>query len=239
MGEYEMASSKIALVTGGNRGIGLEICRQLRESDITVILSARDSKKGQEATNQLQRDGHTVIFHPLDVIDPASISNTKNYIESEFGKLDVLINNAAIFIDKDHLSLNVDPEVMRKTLETNLIGPLILCQTFVPIMKQNNYGRIVNISSGAGQMADLEGGNPSYRISKTALNALTKIMADEVRDSNILINTMCPGWVRTDMGGQNAPRSVEQGADTAIWLATLPDNGPSGKFFRDRKKIPW
>jgi NAD(P)-dependent dehydrogenase (short-subunit alcohol dehydrogenase family) len=234
-----MSETKIALVTGANRGIGLEICRQLAQNTITVILTARSTKKGEQATAQLKKEGLDVRFCRLDVIDPTSINQAKKYIQSQFGRLDILINNAAIFIDKNRLSLNVDLKDVRATLETNLIAPLALCQNFVPIIKQNNYGRIVNISSGAGQLNDMEGGNPAYRISKTALNALTKIMADEVKGTNILINCMCPGWVRTDMGGPNADRSVEEGADTVIWLATLPDSGPTGKFFQDRKEIPW
>ena len=234
-----MAANKIALVTGANRGIGLEICRQLAKNDITVILTARNSKKGIKACAELRKDGLDIKFCLLDVTDPESIISAENYIQSEFGRLDILINNAAIFIDKNCLSLYVDLNTVRTTLETNLIAPLAICQSLISLMKKNHYGRVVNISSGAGQLADMEGGNPAYRISKTALNALTKIMAQEVKGTNILVNCMCPGWVRTDMGGLNASRSVEEGADTAIWLATLPDNGPTGKFFQDRKEIPW
>jgi NAD(P)-dependent dehydrogenase (short-subunit alcohol dehydrogenase family) len=127
----------------------------------------------------------------------------------------------------------------RDTLETNLIGPLLLAQVLVPLMKRNGYGRIVNVSSGQGQLSDMGVGTPAYRVSKTALNALTRTLAAELKGSGILVNSMCPGWVRTDMGGAGAPRTVEQGADTAVWLATLPDDGPSGGFFRDRRPIPW
>jgi len=127
----------------------------------------------------------------------------------------------------------------RDTLETNLIGPLLLAQALVPLLKRNGYGRIVNVSSGQGQLSDMGVGTPAYRVSKTALNALTRTLAAELKGSGILVNSMCPGWVRTDMGGAGAPRTVEQGADTAVWLATLPDDGPSGGFFRDRRPIPW
>ena len=130
-------------------------------------------------------------------------------------------------------------DTLRRAMETNVYGPLLLCQALIPLMKKNNYGRIVNMSSGMGQLSDMNGFYPGYRVSKTSLNAITRILTDELLQSNILVNSMCPGWVKTDMGGAGATREVEEGADTAIWLATLPDNGPRGKFFRDRKEIPW
>ena len=187
----------------------------------------------------------TVRYHPLDVDHAISIENLKIFVEKEFGRCDILINNAGIFPDINLLERNLpsifdmDLEAIRKAMTTNVFGPILLCQALTPLMKKNKYGRMVNISSGLGQLSDMNGGYPAYRISKTAINAVTRIFADELKNENILVNSMCPGWVKTDMGGPSAPRSVKEGADTAIWLATLPNGGPSGKFFRDRKKIPW
>lgn len=234
-----MSQDKISLVTGANRGIGFEICRQLARVGIKVIFTSRDELKGKSACEKLVKEGLDIVFHQLDVNDTASIINVSDHIQREFGRLDILINNAAIYIDQGRLAQNVDLDTVRKTLEINLLGPLSLCQTFIPIMKKHNFGRIVNVSSSMGAFNEMGGGSASYRISKTALNSMTVVLASELKGSNITVNTMDPGWVRTDMGGKNATRSVEQGADTAIWLATLPDNGPSGKFFRDRKEVPW
>ena len=232
-------SSRIALVTGANRGIGLEIVKQLAEDGFKVILSARDRNMGVAVTNELKKNGHDVIFHVLDVTNESSIVEAVQFVEQMGGKLDVLMNNAAILVDSDQNALSIPSDMLRNVLETNLIGPLRLCQEVIPLMKNNKYGRIVNISSGMGAFNEMGSGYPSYRISKTSLNAMTKILAAELSGSNILINSMCPGWVRTEMGGPGAARSVAEGADTAVWLAQLPDNGPSGAFFRDRKQIPW
>ncbi len=234
-----MSQDKVALVTGANRGIGLEICRQLANQEIRVILTARDESNGKAASAKLVKEGLEVVFRQLDVSDASSIKNIVGFVNKELGRLDILVNNAGIYIDQDKLARNVALHIVRETLEINLLGPLSLCQAFVPLMKKQNYGRIVNLSSGMGAFSQIGGGSASYRISKTALNSMTAILANELTGSNILVNTMNPGWVRTDMGGAHATRSVEQGADTAIWLATLPDNGPSGKFFSDRKEIPW
>jgi len=234
-----MVHERIALITGANRGIGFEICKQLAQKKIKVILTARDEAKGKAACAKLVKQGLDVVFHQLDVSDSNSRKNIVGFAQKEIGKLDILINNAGLFIDQGKLAQNVELDIVRKTLEINLLGPLSLCQTFIPLMKKHNYGRIVNLSSGMGAFNEMAGGSASYRISKTALNSMTVILASELSGSNILVNTMNPGWVRTDMGGKNATCSVERGADTAIWLATLPDNGPSGKFFRDRKEIPW
>ena len=235
-----MTEERIAVVTGGNRGIGCEICRQLAHQGVHVVLTARDAAKGKAAVKKLRGDGLEVAYHRLEVTDATSIAALAAFLESQFGRADILINNAGIMIDpKGSRVLSSDITTYRATLETNFYGPLRLAQAFLPLMRKHGYGRIVNLSSGQGQLADMSGGTPAYRVSKTALNALTRIVAAETRGSNILVNSMCPGWVRTDMGGPHAPRTVAQGADTAVWLATLPDGGPSGGFFRDRKPIPW
>ena len=231
---------RIAVVTGGNRGIGLEICRQLGRAGLRVVLTARDDGKGKTAAAGLAKDRIEVESRPLDVTSDASIKTFASWLNDACGRCDVLVNNAGVMLDpRGSRVLDATVDTFRATLETNLLGPLRLIKALAPFMKKSGYGRIVNVSSGQGQLADMGVGTPAYRVSKTALNALTRTLAADLHGSGILVNAMCPGWVRTDMGGASAPRSVEQGADTAVWLATLPENGPSGGFFRDRKPIPW
>lgn len=231
---------RIALVTGGNRGIGYEICRQLARLGMTVLLAARDPQKGEAAAISLRAEGLAVESLPLDVTDPGNIAQAKESVESCFSRLDVLVNNAAILIDEGSTVFTVSEKQLRATLETNLFGPLHMIRAFVPLMIQNGYGRVVNISSEMGSLDGMEHANTiSYRISKTALNALTRVTAEAVRGTNIKVNTMCPGWVKTEMGGLGATRTPEQGADTAVWLATLPADGPNGGFFQDRKPLAW
>jgi NAD(P)-dependent dehydrogenase (short-subunit alcohol dehydrogenase family) len=230
---------KVAVVTGGNKGIGLEICRQLGRLGFDVILSARDEEKGRKAREDLRGEGVNVCFHPLDVDDPSSIRRFREFVEKEFGRMAILVNNAGVNIDADKTGEEVDLETVSRTVRTNVYGPLLMCQAFLPLMRRHNYGRVVNISSMMGSLTEMAGGYPAYRMSKAALNAITRVLAYETMGTNIRVNSMCPGWVRTDMGGPGAERSVEEGADTAIWLATLPAGGPTGGFFRDRKKIPW
>jgi NAD(P)-dependent dehydrogenase (short-subunit alcohol dehydrogenase family) len=229
----------VALVTGANRGIGYEICRQLGQAGYTVVLTARDPENGAKAAELLRREGLTVPFHPLDVTDPAAARQAAGFVAHELGRLDALVNNAAVSLDPNDSLETVDLGVLRQTLEANLVGALSCCQAFLPMMRQQEYGRIVNVSSGRGSFSKLAAGGPCYRISKTALNALTVILADEVKETNILVNAMTPGWVRTRLGGMKAPRSTSEGAEAAVWLATLPDGGPRGKFFRDREEFPW
>ena len=240
-----MYKNHIALVTGANRGIGLEIVRQLAAIGVRAVLAARDIEKGLAAAGQLKAYGLDVPAVVLDVANSASVAACVSRIENEFGAIDILVNNAAILIDGpggfDASLFDLTPEIMRATFETNLIGPLELIRAVVPGMRQRGFGRVVNVSSAAGQLAHMGMGFPGYRMSKTALNALTCIAAAEVaRDGvNIKINAVDPGWVRTDMGGPDASRSVAQGAETAVWLATLQADGPTGGFFRDKKSIEW
>jgi NAD(P)-dependent dehydrogenase (short-subunit alcohol dehydrogenase family) len=230
---------KVALVTGASRGIGLEICRQLGAAGYTVVLTARDPDRGARGLDRLRREGIDAHFQLLDVTDAAGARRVAAAVASELGRLDALVNNAAVAIDARATVAAVEPEVMRRTLETNLLGALHCCQAFLPLMRQQGYGRIVNVSSGRGSFSRLGAGGPSYRISKTALNALTVILADELKDANVLVNAMTTGWVRTRLGGLKAPRSIAEGAETAVWLAMLPDDGPRGKFWKDREELPW
>jgi len=231
-------NERIALVTGANRGIGMKVCRQLAELDLRVILTARDPARGEAAARQLQRDGGDVVFCPLDVADPAAVAAAQAFVEERHGRLDVLVNNAAIYPDEDCGVFDVPLETVEKTIRINLYGPLLLCRAFAPGMRRRRYGRIVNVSSTSGQLSTMGAGTPAYAISKSALNALTRLVAAEAGGA-VKVNAVCPGWVRTEMGGLGAPRSVVEGADTIVWLATLPDSGPSGGFFRDRRPIPW
>lgn len=237
-----MSDKKVAVVTGANRGLGFEACRQLAKKGIQVILTSRDEAKGKAAAEKLQAEGLDVIDYPLDVTSAPSCDRLAQFIRDRFGRLDILVNNAGVLLDdseSDDSVFNLKISTLQKTLETNTFAPLLLCQALIPLMKERNYGRVVNVSSGAGQLHDMNTGYPSYRISKTALNAVTRIVANELKGTNILVNAVCPGWVKTDMGGENAPRTPEQGVDTIVWLATLPDNGPTSGFFRDRQPIDW
>jgi NAD(P)-dependent dehydrogenase (short-subunit alcohol dehydrogenase family) len=234
------APERIALVTGGNRGIGFEIGRLLAQHGLAVVLTARDAAKGKAAVKTLQDGGLHVEFQRLDVTSCRSIRACVAAVAERRGRIDVLVNNAGVLLDpRGSRFLDSKLDTYRDTLETNFFGPLQLAQSVVPLMKANRYGRIVNLSSGLGQLHDMGSGTPAYRVSKTALNVLTRILAAEFRESNILVNSLCPGWARTGMGGDHAPKTAAQGADTAVWLATLPDDGPSGGFFRDRKPIAW
>ncbi|HUU71858.1 MAG TPA: SDR family oxidoreductase [Burkholderiales bacterium] len=231
---------RIAVVTGGNKGIGFEICRQLAHRGLRVVLTSRDAVRGGEAHDQLRGEGLDVVFHVLDVDSDDSVTALAASLEKEQGRVDVLVNNAGIMIDTPRKGiLDESLAVFRKTLETNFFGALRMCQAIVPIMQHGHYGRIVNLSSGLGQLDEMGDGTAAYRASKTALNALTRMVATAVKGDDILVNSMCPGWVRTDMGGPNAARAVDAGAETAIWLAMLPHGGPTGGFFRDKSPIPW
>jgi NAD(P)-dependent dehydrogenase (short-subunit alcohol dehydrogenase family) len=232
-------TQRIALVTGANRGLGLEISRELARHGIHVVMAARSPEKGQTAAQQLQADGLAVTYQPLDVTQPQSVQDAIAAVEARFGRLDILVNNAAILLGYTTPGLEFPVETVRNLMETNTYGPLQLCQAAIPLMRRHNYGRIVNIASRVGQLASMASKSLGYRMSKTALNVVTRVLASELRDTNILINSMSPGHIRTDMGGPQAPRTVEQGADTAVWLALLPDGGPSGQFFFEREVIPW
>ena len=231
-------TKNIAVVTGANRGIGFEICRQLARIEVKVILTTRDEEKGNKAKEILQNEGLDVVFYQMDVTSEESVQQAADYIMGNFGKLDILVNNAGIGGDHDNLGLQANIDRIKEILDTNTFGPLRVCKAFTPIMIKSNHGRIVNISSNMGALSNMGSGATGYRISKAALNAVTRIIASELEDTNIVVNSMAPGWVRTDMGGPTATRSVEEGADTAVWLA-VTDNLPTGRFFQDRREIGW
>jgi NAD(P)-dependent dehydrogenase (short-subunit alcohol dehydrogenase family) len=229
----------VALVSGSARGIGRAVAGQLLGSGYDVIVTARDERKAAEAGAELDSNGGHPTPARLDVTDPGSVEELARRIAADPGRLDVLVNNAAVYGDTGATVEDASLDEVHETLETNLFGAWRLTQTMLPLLRAGGHGRIVNVSSGAGQLDDMRSGMPSYRVSKVSLNALTRMLANEERGNGILVNSMCPGWVRTDMGGPNAPRSPDEGADTVVWLATLPDDGPTGGFFRDRSPIPW
>ena len=233
------ASTKIALVTGGNRGLGFETCRQLGRLNFKVILGARDKNKGEAAAAKLRQEKLDVSWQALDVTNPESISSLRQFVADKFGRLDVLINNAAILLGEDTNVLELSVDELRHSMDSNVYGPLLLCQAFVPLMQKNGYGRVVNVSSVAGQLASMTSYAPAYSMSKTCLNALTRLVSAQTRTHNILVNAVCPGWVKTDMGGSAAPLSPVEGADTIVWLAMLPDGGPNGEFFQNRRVVRW
>lgn len=228
--------NKIALVTGANRGIGFAVVKTLLGKDYSVILTARSESSGLEALNKLGNPGN-LYFHSLDVSNQNSVDQIWNFVEKEFGRLDVLINNAGINYDTWQKAENADLTNVQETLDTNLLGPWRMTNAFIPMMKKAGYGRIVNVSSGSGAISSMSGGTPAYSVSKAALNVLTIKLGAELQGTGILVNSVCPGWVRTDMGGSGAARSPEKGAETIVWSAELPVNGPTGKFFRDKQEI--
>ena len=231
--------SRVVIVTGGNRGIGLEVCRQLAQSGHRVVLTSRDIAKGKQAVESLQGLKADVLYYQLDVTSEYHILLLRDYIVREFGAPGALVNNAALNLDDEGHVRTLDLDTLRTTMETNVYGMLRLCQVFLPIMEAKKYGRIVNVSSSMGQWDNLSADAPAYRLSKVALNAVTLMLAEATHDKNVLVNAVDPGWVRTEMGGPDATRDVKQGADSIVWLATLPDGGPHGGFFRDRKQRSW
>jgi len=232
-------SGQVALVTGAERGLGREIARELSARGIAVVVTARELQLAKAVVNELTGLGGTSWAVQLDVTDDTSVRRAAAEVRAGAGRLDILVNNAGICIDGAGGALDADLAVVRETLETNLLGAWRVCKAFVPLMRESGAGRIVNISSTMGQLETMGIDSPAYRVSKTALNTLTGMLAAELAEANILVNAVDPGWMRTEMGGPNAPRSVEEGAVTPVWLATLPEGSPSGGFYFDRRLVPW
>jgi NAD(P)-dependent dehydrogenase (short-subunit alcohol dehydrogenase family) len=246
-------AQRVALVTGGNRGIGLAACRGLAKAGCQVILTGRDEAQLRHAQTSLQAEGIRVFTIELDVTDrrmleppkDLNVSFIADWVQRQFGRLDVLVNNAGVVPDQhaygsaDDSILNTPRSAFELGFETHFHGPLALCRALVPLMQANKYGRIVNVSTHMARLSDMTAGWAAYRSSKVALNVLTRMLADELKTDNILVNSATPGWVKTRMGGEQAPLDAEQGADTIVWLATLPDSGPSGGFFEKRSATAW
>jgi NAD(P)-dependent dehydrogenase (short-subunit alcohol dehydrogenase family) len=224
----------VAVVTGGNRGIGLEVCRQLADRGYDVVLGSRDLAKGERAAARL---GQAVRACQLDVADDASVRTAAAWVAERFGRCDALVNNAAILYDTWARAASADLAEIRAALETNLLGAWRTTLAFLPMLREVR-GRVVNVSSEGGSLASMGGGTPAYSVSKAALNAFTRVLAAELRSAGVLVNAVCPGWVATDMGGPGG-RPVADGAASVVWAVTLPDGGPSGGFFRDGRPVPW
>ena len=232
-----MAQERVAIVTGANRGIGLEVARQLADLGYTVVLGSRDLGKGEAAAKKL-KVGDRVMARRLDVTEQSTIDRLRDEIATTFGSVHVLVNNAAIHYDTWENAVEADLRTVHEALDTNLFGAWRMCQAFIPLLRKSKHGRIVNVSSEAGSLASMGAGAPAYAVSKVALNALTRMLAAELRRDRILINSVCPGWVATDMGGPGG-RPVGEGAASIVWAVELPDGGPTGGFFRDGHPVPW
>lgn len=219
--------------------MGLETSRQLLEKGVLVVLAGRDRAALDEAAGRLGVDEQGAMTVKMDVTDPASITRARRDVLQRFGRVDILVNNAAVLVAEDGDVLEITSDEYRRSFDTNVFGVIEVCRAFVPDMALARYGRVVNVSSGAGQLAAMTTYAPAYSMSKAALNAFTRLLAHTYQDEGVLVNAVDPGWVRTDMGGPSAPRSPQEGADTIVWLATLRDDGPSGGFFRDRRQIAW
>jgi NAD(P)-dependent dehydrogenase (short-subunit alcohol dehydrogenase family) len=222
---------KTVLITGAYRGLGYEVARQLSERGWKVIVTARRKNEGSAAAARLKN----ALFLELDITDDSSVAHAAKQVPA----LDVLINNAASIAEHDQDILNIAPEIMARTIETNALGALRVSQAFLPQLLKSSAGRIVNVSSGAGQLSDMGTWSPAYSASKTSLNAITCLLAAALKEKGMAVNSVCPGWCRTEMGGSAAPRSVEEGADGIVWLAAEAPQSKTGLFWRDREVIPW
>jgi NAD(P)-dependent dehydrogenase (short-subunit alcohol dehydrogenase family) len=229
---------KTALITGANKGLGQEVARQLAAKGFHVFVGARNAKAGRKAAKEIEEEGGTATFLEIDVADNSSVTTAAHEFSEMADHLDVLVNNAGIIVDGDDAILEISDGLLRETLETNTLGPLRVTRAFAPLLRKSKAPRVINVSSGSGQLTGgADGWAPGYSISKTALNGLTVQLAAAL--PKFAVNSVCPGWVRTDMGGENASRSVQEGADTIVWLASEAPQELTGKFLRDRKEIPW
>lgn len=236
--------AKIAVVTGANRGLGRATAEALAEKGFHVLACARDAESGAQAVESMQSRKLSAELRQVDVTNGEQVRDLGRYIRETYGRVDVLVNNAGVNIesrqaggDRSSNPLIVSPMTVMETMNVNTLGAMRLIQALALMMPED--GRIVNVSSGMGQLEDMDGGWLGYRISKTALNGLTRVYANDLAEQNIRVNAVCPGWVRTDLGGENASRSVEEGIDTIVWLATAPEATDTGGFWRDRKQIAW
>ena len=228
----------VAVVTGANRGIGLEVSRQLAGLGYAVVLGSRDLARGEAAAADLDVGDRSVLACQLDVADDASVARAADFVTERFGRCDALVNNAAIHYDTWQRAESADLAVVHEAMETNLFGAWRVTLALLPMLRVAPHARIVNVSSGGGSLSSMGAGTPAYSTTKAALNALTRTLAAELRGDGVLVNAICPGWTATDMGGGGG-RPVSEGAASVVWGVTLPDDGPSGGFFRDGRALDW
>jgi NAD(P)-dependent dehydrogenase (short-subunit alcohol dehydrogenase family) len=233
-----MTDRPVAVVTGANRGIGREVVRQLAESGYLVVLGARDAQRGRAAADDLGGGAAGIVARQLDVADDASVRAAADWVGDAFGRCDALVNNAAIEYDTDARATSADLDRVHRAMETNLYGAWRCALAFLPLLRRSPHPRLVNVSSGGGSISSMGAGTPAYSVSKAALNALTRILAAELRGDGVLVNAVCPGWVETDMGGPGG-RPVADGAASVTWAVRLGDDGPTGGFFRDGRPVEW
>ena len=238
-GPPQRPASKVAVVSGANRGLGLQVVRMLAERGMRVVLGSRSAERGRDVIELLGGLADRVAVHQLDITSEASVARLAGWLHRRLGRCDVLVNNAAVLLDDDQDSATTDLDLVRRTLETNLLGTWRLTQAIVPLMRAGGSGRIVNVSSGLASLTAMRRGYPAYRVSKAALNALTRMLADELAPHGILVNACCPGRARLDVDDDAEPIALSAAADTQVWLATLPDDGPTGGFYRGRVPIDW
>ena len=240
-GKRSRSKPLVALVTGSNRGIGWEVCRALADKGCEVILSGRDEAAVAGAVKTLKKKDLRVTGLVLDVTDDLSVAAAEKSVQRQFGRLDILVNNAGVLLDTPSTRTveKARIEIVKATFEVNFYGALRMIQAFLPGMKERNFGRIVNVSSGMGRLTDSRPHYVAYRTSKTALNSLTRLVATDTTEYNISCNSVCPGWVRTDMGGPDAERSPKKGAETIVWLALRQEKEPSGEYLRDKAHLAW
>jgi NAD(P)-dependent dehydrogenase (short-subunit alcohol dehydrogenase family) len=237
--ESAAPENRVAVVSGGNRGLGLELVRALAANGMRVVMATRSLDRGRAALDLLGDLADRVAVRELDLTDQVSVARLAATLEQQLGRCDALMNNAAVLIDDEHDALDVDLDVVRRTLETNLLGTWRLTQAIAPLMRRRGSGRIVNITSELGSLGPMAAGLPAYRVSQAAINALTRILAQELADDGILVNACCPGPPELTVADVRTTIEFTPSADTAVWLATLPDDGPTGGFFRDRQPISW
>ncbi|MDX2211756.1 MAG: SDR family oxidoreductase [Oculatellaceae cyanobacterium bins.114] len=246
-------TQQIAVVTGSHKGLGYAIARQLaQQENIQVVLTSRKEQEGLAAQQRLSQENLQVDYHLLDVTSDASVQQFATWLQETYGRVDILVNNAGVnptMQPEESSVLTVQLETMLSTFATNVLAVARITQALLPLMKAQNYGRIVNVSTEMAALASMSSDYyplaPSYRLSKVGLNGLTVILAKELQGTNVLVNAYSPGWMKTDMGGSNAPFTADEGAETAVYLATLPEGGAQGKFFAEMRKfggaiaLPW
>jgi NAD(P)-dependent dehydrogenase (short-subunit alcohol dehydrogenase family) len=235
----ERSQLPVAVVTGGNRGIGLEVCRQLAALGYAVVLGSRDLRRAELAAKEIDPEGERVTPCHIEVDNSVNVAGLADWVRERYGRLDVLVNNASTPPDQWAIAGNTDLSPVAEALDVNLFGAWRVTQALLPLLRSSARPRVVNVSSEGGSIRLMRGGRPAYSVSKAALNALTRLLAAELYRDGILVNAVCPGWTSEGGGAQGGGRSYAQGAASVVWAVTLPNGGPTGTFTRDGRELPW